>query len=118
MPDHRFSADQRNVQGLVLAHQPQNAFHQLIPAQVAQFTQRDSAAQMRVAVGITSGQLSGHSRVISIDSMGTLPVRILPQAASISRGRRLGFGTVELIGALMLGGALRAAFIFVFLTCR
>jgi hypothetical protein len=40
--------------------------------------------------------------VISIDSMGTLPVRILPQAASTSRGRRLGFGTVELIRALML----------------
>jgi hypothetical protein len=29
--------------------------------------------------------------------MGTLPVRILPQAARISRGVMLGFGTLKLI---------------------
>jgi hypothetical protein len=30
--------------------------------------------------------------VISIESMGTFPVRILPQAARTSRAVRLGFG--------------------------
>jgi len=45
--------------------------------------------------------------VISIDSMGTLPVRILPHAANISLGLRLGFGAVALIGALMRVGVAR-----------
>jgi hypothetical protein len=35
--------------------------------------------------------------------MGTLPVRILPQAANISRGVRLGFGTPFAIALSMLG---------------
>src|SRR3984957_13179612 len=41
------------------------------------------------------GQLSGHSRVISIESRGTLPVRIRPQEVRISRGVILGLIVVE-----------------------
>jgi len=35
--------------------------------------------------------------VISMDSIGTLPVKILPQAESSSRAVRLGLGVVETI---------------------
>jgi hypothetical protein len=41
----------------------------------------------------TPGQLSGHSRVISIESSGTWPVRMRSQAERISREVRLGLGT-------------------------
>ena len=55
MPHQRFPANQRNLQRLVPAHQPQNALHQRIPAQVVEFTQLDSAAQVLVSKGVTSG---------------------------------------------------------------
>ena len=39
----------------MLTHQAQNAFHQLIPAQVVQLTQRNSATQVGITVRVTSG---------------------------------------------------------------
>jgi hypothetical protein len=50
--------------------------------------------------------------VISIDNIGTLPVKILPHAASKWRGVRLGLGTVEYMLFLDARSGQRAAFIF------
>jgi hypothetical protein len=55
MADHRFPADQRDVQGPVLAHETQNAIDQLISAEVIELAQSDSAAEVRIAVGVASG---------------------------------------------------------------
>lgn len=54
MADHRFPADQGDVQGLVLAHKAQYAIDQLISAEVIEFAQRDAAAEMRIAIGVAS----------------------------------------------------------------
>ena len=57
----------------VAAHERQDAVDQLLAAEVANVAQRESAAQVGVAVREQPGQVSGHSRVISIESIGLCP---------------------------------------------
>src|SRR5689334_7599173 len=43
------------MKGFVFAHQAQHSFHQFVSTQIAQFTQRDSASQMRITIRVASG---------------------------------------------------------------
>jgi hypothetical protein len=55
VPDQGFTTDQRDVHGLVFADEVQHAFDQRITAQIIELTQGDSAAEVSIPVGITSG---------------------------------------------------------------
>src|SRR6266446_1139566 len=85
MPDQRLAAHQRNMEGLMFAHESHYTFDQRVSAQLVQFAQGDFAAQVSLTVGIATGATER-------------PLKILRQAASNWRGVRLGLGAGESIG--------------------
>lgn len=55
MANQRFAANERNVQRAMAAHQMENGFDEHIAAKITQVTESDFAAEMIIAIGITSG---------------------------------------------------------------
>ena len=55
MAHHRFAADQRDVHGLVFAHQFEDAIDERVAAEIVQLGEEFAAAKVRVAVGIAAG---------------------------------------------------------------
>ena len=77
----------------MLAHQTQYSIDQSLTPQIVELPQ-GSSLQVSIAVCVAfRDNLIGHSRVISIDIIGTRPARICAQQAKRSRGVRLERGT-------------------------
>jgi hypothetical protein len=55
MPDQRFAADQRDMQGLVLPRQADQAVHKVVAPEIGKFVQGNSTTQVRITIGVTSG---------------------------------------------------------------
>jgi hypothetical protein len=55
MPHHGFSAHEGNMHRAVAANQIEDAFDQVLSAEVVKFSQRDPIAEVTVAIGVASG---------------------------------------------------------------
>ncbi len=55
MTNERLAADERDVNGLVLADELQHTIDERVTAEIAELAQGDIAAEVRVTIGVTAG---------------------------------------------------------------